>query len=59
MIPELGHFSLALAGALSLGAGILGLWGYGHTQLQRSTQSMVVGQFVFVAAAFAALMHAF
>ncbi len=59
MIPELGHFSLALAGALSLGAGILGLWGYGHAQLQRSTQSMVVGQFVFVAAAFAALMHAF
>jgi cytochrome c-type biogenesis protein CcmF len=61
MIAELGQLSLALAACLALAAAAAGLFAHGPgTQLLRqSTVSMVVGQFVFAAVAFAALVYSF
>jgi cytochrome c-type biogenesis protein CcmF len=61
LVPELGHLSLAFAAALSLIGCITGFVGarLGHAQLQASTVSLTVGQFVFVLLSFAALIAAF
>ena len=61
MTPELGHFALALALALALAQTFFGLMG-GWKRRSRwmdAAHSAVVGQAVFVAAAFAMLSRAF
>ncbi len=68
MIPELGQVSLALALALAIGIALLGLAGAGRAagagqaggaRLAAGLGSLVAGQFVFTALAFAALLQAF
>ncbi len=61
MIPELGNFSLILALVLSAVSGICGLLGAqaGRAPWMRAAASAVLGQLVFVALAFAVLVHAF
>ena len=59
MIPELGHFSLVIAGALSLFAAVIGLSNTRNTLLQRSVVSMTVGQFALTLLSFSALVYAF
>ena len=61
MIPELGNFSLVLALVLSLVSGTCGLAGAaaGRVRWMRAAASAALGQLVFVALAFAALVHAF
>ena len=61
MIPELGNFSLVLALVLSAFSGICGLLGAqaGRAPWMRAAASAVLGQLVFVALAFAVLIHAF
>ena len=61
MVPELGHLSLAFAGTLSLAACLTGFVGarLDHRQLQGSTVSLTVGQFVFALLAFASLVWSF
>ncbi len=61
MIPELGNFSLVLALLLSAVTAICGLWGAqaGRVRSMRAAASAVLGQLVFVALAFAVLVHAF
>jgi cytochrome c-type biogenesis protein CcmF len=61
LVPELGHLSLAFAATLSLAACLTGFVGarLGHTQLQASTVSLTVGQFVFALIAFGALVWSF
>jgi len=61
MIVELGHLALVLALCLS---GLLALFGLAgaslrHTRMLNATSSLVAGQVVFCALAFAALSHAF
>jgi cytochrome c-type biogenesis protein CcmF len=61
MIPELGHFALIVALALALALALLSLVG---AQLRRqnliaAARPIAVGQFVFVAGAFAALAACF
>ena len=58
MTAEIGHFALTLAGCLALATAILG---YSlRTPLGASTcVSMAIGQFVFVAFSFAALVYGF
>lgn len=61
MIPELGHFSLALALSLALVQSILPIVGAGkgNLRLMQSAGATAYGQVVFVGLAFAALMNAF
>ncbi|MCZ6709211.1 MAG: heme lyase CcmF/NrfE family subunit [Gammaproteobacteria bacterium] len=61
MIPELGHFALVLALCLSGLLGVFGLVGasLGRGRLLEATTSLVAGQIVFCALAFAALTYAF
>ena len=59
MIPELGHFSLVIAGALSLFAAVIGLSNTRNTLLQRSVVSMTVGQYALTLLSFSALVYAF
>jgi cytochrome c-type biogenesis protein CcmF len=61
MIPELGHFALTLALALSIAQAVLSLAGAatGRQALMATSRPIAVGQFVFVAGAFAALATCF
>ena len=61
MIPELGNVSLVLALILSVVSGTCGLFGAAARQARwmRAAASATLGQFVFVALAFAVLVHAF
>ncbi len=60
MIPELGHFALALACALAFAQAVIGLWG-GHRRdrrLMAAAPGLAVGQLVALAAASLALVLA-
>jgi len=61
MIPELGQLALALAFCLSTLIAVFGLVGAGtgRTRWMSALDSLVMGQFVFVALAFAVLTYAF
>ena len=61
MIPEIGHFSLALALALAIVQSVLPILGAsrGNVVWMQSAQSSAMGQVVFVGLAFAALMRSF
>jgi cytochrome c-type biogenesis protein CcmF len=61
MIAEIGHYALVLALALALLQSTLPLWGVksGDVALMRLATSTALGQFLFVAVAFASLVHAF
>ncbi|SFQ02418.1 heme lyase CcmF/NrfE family subunit [Tranquillimonas alkanivorans] len=61
MIPELGHFALALALGLALVQSVLPLAGASRGNLlwMRSARASSLGQLLFVAVAFAALMRSF
>ena len=61
LIPELGNVSLVLALILSVVSGTCGLFGAAARQARwmRAAASTTLGQFVFVALAFAVLVHAF
>jgi cytochrome c-type biogenesis protein CcmF len=61
MIPELGHFSLVVALALSLALAVLSLTGAATNRqaLLVTSRPIAVGQFIFVAMAFAALAASF
>lgn len=59
MIPELGHYSLVLAGCLALVASASGLFAARHATLQRVVLSITVGQFCFCVLAFIALVWSF
>ena len=59
MIPELGLYSLILAGCLALATSGGGLLAAGNPLLQRWVLSLTVGQCLFCALAFAALVWSF
>jgi cytochrome c-type biogenesis protein CcmF len=61
MIPEIGHFALALALVIAALQSVLPLWGAarGSMPLMQSARSMAAGQFAFVLAAFLALTYAY
>jgi cytochrome c-type biogenesis protein CcmF len=61
MIPEIGHFALVLSLLLAVAQAAFGLAGAarGHAGWMAAGRSAVVGQFVFVALAFGALVFAF
>ena len=61
MIPELGHFALVLGLLLATAQSVFSLGGAwrGHAGWMAAGRSAVVGQFVFVAVAFATLTAAF
>ena len=61
MIPELGHLALVLALGLAALLGFFGLAGAarGNARWMSTVPSLVAGQWVFCALAFAALTHAF
>jgi cytochrome c-type biogenesis protein CcmF len=61
MIPELGHFALVLALLLSVAQVVFGLGGAARRNdaWMAAARSAVVGQFMFVAIAFAVLASAF
>ena len=61
MITELGHFSLTLALAFALLQAVLPLWGAqtGRTGWMALAPTLATLQFLAIAGAFAALMHAF
>ncbi len=61
VIPELGNVALVLALLLSAVSGLCGLSGAaaGQVRWMRAATSATLGQFVFVALAFAVLVHAF
>jgi cytochrome c-type biogenesis protein CcmF len=61
MIPELGHFALVVALALALAQAALSFAGAatGRYALMGASRPIAIGQFLFVAAAFAALAYAF
>lgn len=61
MIPELGHFALVIALALSLAQATLGLGGAAANRaaLMGTARPVATGQFLFVLAAFAALAYSF
>ena len=58
-MPELGHFSLVLAGCLALYGVWVGLTKPADTAFARSLYSSVLGQFVFATVAFLALVYSF
>jgi cytochrome c-type biogenesis protein CcmF len=60
MIPELGHFALALACCLALAQAFMGIWG-AHKRdgrLMAATPGLAIGQFLALAASSAALVWA-
>jgi cytochrome c-type biogenesis protein CcmF len=61
MIPELGHFALALAFALSIAQAVFGLGGawFRRPAWMAATIPAVTGQFTFVALSFGCLVYAF
>ena len=61
MLPEIGHFALVLSLLLAVAQAAFGLAGAarGHAGWMAAGRSAVVGQFVFVALAFGALVFAF
>ena len=61
MIPEIGHFALVLSLLLAVSQAAFSLAGAarGHAGWMAAGRSAVVGQFVFVALAFGALVFAF
>ena len=61
MIPELGHFALVIALALAVTQSVLALTGAatGRVALLATARPIALGQFLFVAAAFAALATSF
>ncbi len=61
MIPEIGHFALALTLALALFQSVVPILGASRGNLlwMRSAQASALGQMFFVAVAFAALMRSF
>jgi cytochrome c-type biogenesis protein CcmF len=61
MIPELGHFALVLALTLALAQSLLPMIGAARNDhaLMEAGRSAALGQFTFVAIAFAALMTAY
>ncbi|MBV1795840.1 heme lyase CcmF/NrfE family subunit [Siccirubricoccus sp. G192] len=61
MIPELGHFALALALALSLAQAAFGLWGAQRAapRLMAAAAPLAAGTLLAVAAAFGCLMWSF
>ena len=61
MIPELGHFALAIALALAIAQAVLSLAGAatGRAALMATSRPIAAGHFVFVAGAFAALAACF
>ncbi|HUQ28628.1 MAG TPA: heme lyase CcmF/NrfE family subunit [Usitatibacter sp.] len=61
MIPELGHFALIVALALALAQSAFSFVGAatGRVPLLAAARPIAVGQFLFVAAAFAALAYSF
>ncbi len=60
MIPELGHFALALACALAFAQAIVGIWGAHRRdmRLMSATPGLAVGQFLALAGAALALVLA-
>ena len=58
-MPELGHFSLVIAGCMALFGTVVGYAGAHQQVWARTTLSLAVGQFVFVGLAFVALVYAF
>ena len=61
MLPEVGHFALILALALALAQGVFPLLGAarGNLSLMRVARTTALGQLLFIAIAFGALVHAF
>jgi cytochrome c-type biogenesis protein CcmF len=61
MIPEYGHFALVIALSLALLLSVVPLWGAirGNNYLMALSRSLAVGQFTFVAIAFAVLCYVF
>src|SRR6185369_14962134 len=61
MIPELGHFALAIALALAAAQAVLAFTGAatGRVALLATSRPIAIGHFVFVAGAFAALAASF
>ena len=59
MIPELGLYSLILAGCFALVASVGGLAGAANPMLQRWVLSLTVGQCLFCGLAFFSLVWAF
>jgi len=61
MIPELGHFALVVALALATAQAALSFAGAatGRHALMGASRPVAIGQFLFVAAAFAALAYSF
>ena len=61
MIPELGHFALVVALALAIAQSAFSFVGAatGRRALMGTSRSIATGQFLFVAAAFAALAYSF
>ena len=61
MIPEYGHFALIVALSLALLLSVVPLWGAirGNNYLMALSRSLAVGQFTFIAIAFAVLCYVF
>jgi cytochrome c-type biogenesis protein CcmF len=60
MIPELGHFCLALAVALAFAQGVIGLFAPGlrDRRAMRAAPALALSHFLAISAAFAALIYA-
>ena len=58
-MPEIGHFSLALAGCLALSAAVIGFAAPGVRTWANTTASLVLGQLVFISLSFLALVYGF
>ena len=58
MIPELGHFALALAIAFAVAQAILPLWGAhrADARLMQAAPALALGQLIGLAASFACLV---
>ncbi|AVO44081.1 heme lyase CcmF/NrfE family subunit [Phreatobacter cathodiphilus] len=61
MSPEIGHFALVLGLALALVQSVVPIWGSrrGDNALMATAPPVALGQFAFVALAFATLTHAY
>ncbi len=61
MIPELGHFALALACVLALAQAVVPVWGAqkGHLRMMAAAPALAFGQLIAVLAAFGSLLWAF
>jgi cytochrome c-type biogenesis protein CcmF len=60
MIPELGHFALALAVAIAIGQAVLPIWGAHRrdARLIAAAPALAIGQFIALATAFGCLVWA-